>query len=330
MRSGKRLCICALLTTLIVAGAAAEQVRGIVVVEIQVPSDASFERTVELGLEEAAVIDLEADTHFLEGIRVEVVLSNELKKHFDSYALGIYKNLSPTPRKQVRFYTGERALYQYLPYLNRIYIHIPFAGTVVEEPAPVGTYRLQSPVRPEDFPLLLTMIPLSKGIPATIADKKFYFTVKPLLERKGITNIRVRFPSGSEGETIRLFVDGVQIQEAGQPLELPSGIHKLRIVSSSFKEINTSFAVESGVTSVVEVDLEILISRLTVEAPLGTELYLDGEKISNTTAFPLPIGEGNHLVRAKIADHSVSKKFTVQPGKHYHISIIFDIIVKED
>jgi hypothetical protein len=69
---------------------------------------------------------------------------------------------------------------------------------------------------------------------------------------------------------------------------------------------------------------------LTIDAPLGAELFLDGEKIADGISFPIPISEGNHLVRAKIGDHSISKKFAVQKGKHYHLSIIFDIIVNED
>jgi hypothetical protein len=88
--------------------------------------------------------------------------------------------------------------------------------------------------------------------------------------------------------------------------------------------------VESGKTSLVDIELEEMISQLSIDAPLGTELYLDGEKISDTASFPIPISEGTHLVRAKIADHSVSKKFNVQKGKHYHLSIIFDIIINGD
>jgi hypothetical protein len=271
---------------------------------------------------------LEEETPFLEGIRVELLLSNELKKYFDSYALGIYKNVSPRPDTSVRFYSGERALFQYLPYLNRIHIQIPLEKLRIEEPLPVGTYRLENPVMRSDFPLLLTMVPLAKGIPAVVADKKFYFSIKPLLEKKGFVTLVLHFPRGLEGEQVDLFVDDEKISFPVQRQELSSGIHQLQVVSSSFKEVHTSFAVESGKTTVVDLHLEEMISQLTIEAPLGAELYLDGEKLSDP--FPIAIGEGTHLVRAKIADHSVSKKFSVQKGKHYHLSIIFDIIINED
>ena len=174
------------------------------------------------------------------------------------------------------------------------------------------------------------MVPLAKGIPAAIADKKFYFSIKPLLEKKGFATLAIHFPEGLESESLSLFVDGLQINLPAERMELSSGIHQLRVVSSSYREINTSFTVESGKTSLVEIELEKTISHLTIDAPHGTELYLDGEKISESVAFPIPISEGNHLVRAKIADQSISKKFSVAKGKHYHLSIIFDIIINED
>ena len=322
--------ICCILMACSAAVSWPDQIRGLVVEEVRIPSDPAFERTVALSLEEAAVLALEEDTPFVEGIRVELVLSNELKKHFDSFALGIYKNLSPRPEKAVRFYSGERAFFQYLPYLNRIYIHIPIERAPGKEPPPVGTYRLENPLARTDFPLLLTMVPLAKGIPAAIVDKKFYFSIKPLLEKKGFANLMLHFPGGLEGEPVELFVDGIPIDQPRATLELPSGIHQLRIVSASFKEINTSFTVESGKTNQVDIDLEETITQLTIDAPSGTELFLDGEKLADGAAFPIQISEGNHLVRAKIADHSISKKFAVQKGKHYHLSIIFDIIINED
>jgi hypothetical protein len=330
MRALKLLFVSLAFTALAAALQWADQVRGLVVEEVRVPSDASFEKTVALSLEEAVILSLDGETPFLEGIRVELHLSNELKNFFDSYALAIYKNLSPSPQRAVRFYSGQRAFFQYLPYLNRIYIHIPLETVQAQETLPVGTYRLDNPVRRSDFPLLLTMVPLAKGIPDSIADNKFYFSVRPVMEKKGFASLLLHFPDGLETEPISLLVDDVQIEVPKERLELASGIHQLRVVSSSFKEVNTSFAVESGKTSSVDVYLEEMISQLTIEAPQGAELYLDGEKLSEDLSFPIPVGEGNHLVRAKIADRSVSKKFSVQKGKHYHLSIIFDIIINED
>jgi hypothetical protein len=330
MRNPKSLWVYLLITFLLPASLGADQIRALIVEEVRIPSDSEYEDTVEISLEEAAVLHLEEKTQFLEGIRIELHLSNILKKYFDSYALAIYKNLSPYPQTSIRFYQGQKAFFQYLPYLNRIYVQVPIGASRQEETLPVGTYRLEQAVKKEDFPLLITMIPLTKGLPDLIADKKFYFSIRPLLEKKGFAVLSFHFPPGQETDQLTLFVDDREIPYPAGKQELSSGIHQLRILSSSFKEVNASFAVESGKSNVVDIYLEQIISQLTIEAPLGTELYLDGEKIAENAAFPLPVTEGTHLVRAKIADQSISKKFTVKKGKHYHISIIFDIFVNEN
>ena len=198
MKLSKLFCLCTFLAFCVPGICRADQVRGLVVDEVRVRSDAAFEQTVSISLEEAAAITLEGETPFLEGIRIELLLSNELKKYFDSYALALYKNLSPRPQRAIRFYSGERTFFQYLPYLNRIYIQIPLNQSQSEQALPVGTYRLENPLTRADFPLLLTMVPLAKGIPAAITDKKFYFSIKPLLEKKGFVNLAIHFPEGLE------------------------------------------------------------------------------------------------------------------------------------
>jgi hypothetical protein len=86
--------------------------------------------------------------------------------------------------------------------------------------------------------------------------------------------------------------------------------------------------VEPGKTSALDVELQSLTTLLSIEAPQNAEVYLDGEKLSSLTA--LPIAEGSHQVRIKIAEYNVTKKFSAQAGRHYHLSCIFDIIINED
>ena len=321
---------CLLVALLSPALLPADQIRGLIVEEIRVPSSAEYEKTVGISLEEAAVLMLEEETPFLEGIKIELHLSNVLKQYFDSYALAVYKNLVPRPQPSIRFYEGDRAFFQYLPYLNRIYVQIPVDRQRGEEQLPVGTFSLQKPVAKAEFPLLITMVPLSKGIPAEVADKKFYLTIQPQVEKKGYATLALHFPPGLENEPITLRVDDREMPYPVEKQELSSGIHHLQVLSPAFKEINATFAVESGKSSVVDIHLEESISQLSIDAPSAAELYLDGEKLPDSLVFPIPIDEGSHLVLAKIADRNISKKFTVQKGKHYHLSIIFDIIINEN
>jgi hypothetical protein len=311
--------------------ALAEDFRGLVVAEVRLRSEAAFEQSVGIALSEMAAVHLDGDTRFLRGLRLELVLSNLLKQHFDSFALAVYRKVNPGPLPGVKAYQGERIFFQYLPYQNRVYVLLPLGGMEgVDEPLPAGSFRVETPLARNDFPLLVAIRPLMKGIPDAVLESKFVLTVRPILEKKGQFELVLRYPEGMEGEPVALFLDEQELTAFEGRREVPTGLHRLRVTSSAFKEVNTGFTVESGKTSVVEIQLELLASLLTIEAPENAEIYLDGEKLAVFAGIRLPIEEGSHQVRIKVADYSVSKKFTVSKGRHYHISCIFDILVSED
>jgi hypothetical protein len=323
----------------------AQNLRGLVVEELRVPGDAAYERTVGITLEEMAALSLEGDPRFLRGIRLELRLSNLLKQHFDSFALAVYRRLDPEPKKGVTAYRGERIFFQYLPYLNRIQVQLPLsaeldgeaAGETASErfgeTAGDGIYRLQTPLSREDFPILVAILPLMKGIPDTVAEARFYLTVKPVLARRGTIQLSLRSAPGTPTEPITAWLDErelspveLQALKAGQ--ELPAGLHRLRLASPELQEVSTSFTVEPGKNGLLDIELRSLATLLSIEAPQSAEVYLDGEKLSSLTA--LPIAEGTHQVRVKIAEYNVTKKFSASSGRHYHLSCVFDIIISED
>jgi hypothetical protein len=312
-----------------------QNLRGLVVEELRVPGDAAYEKTVGIALEEMAALSLEGDAKFLLGLRLELRLSNLLKQHFDSFALAVYRRLSPEPRKGVMAYQGERIFFQYLPYLNRIQVQVPLSAEEGEPPAEAGEgiYRVPAPLAREDFPIVVAILPLMKGIPDTVAEARFFLTVRPVIARRGIVQLSLRVPPGAQAEPIRAWLDErelapaeLQALKAGQ--ELPAGLHRLRLAAAALQEVNTSFSVEPGKTSALDVELQSLTTLLSIEAPQNAEVYLDGEKLSSLTA--LHIAEGSHQVRIKIAEYNVTKKFSAQAGRHYHLSCIFDIIINED
>jgi hypothetical protein len=322
-----------LLSSILLAahGLSAENIRGLVVDEVTVGAETGFEATSALRLEEMVSVSLAENSRYLKAVHMEILLSNTLKKYFDSFGLVIYKNVSPLPQRGGRAFQGERIFFHYLPYLNRIYVTVPTLPVSGQEPAPaVGSFRLAEPVLPEEFPLLVSVIPLMKGIPNSIQDKQFFLTMRPVLVRKGLVQLALQYPPGSAGEALEVTIDGQPVEGFDEPLELESGIHSLVIRSEAFKEVNATFAIESGQTSKVDIILEEMAITLTLEAPQEAEVYLDGEKVDNHSQTAYPLDPGSHLVRIKIGEYSISKKFTAKPGKNYHISCVFDIIINED
>ena len=308
-----------------------ENIRGLVVDEVILTPAAGSEATSALRLEEMVSVSVAENQRYLKAVHLEILLSNTLKKYFDSFGLVIYKNVSPVPRRGGLAFQGERIFFHYLPYLNRVYVTIPTTPPDDAETAPpVGSFRLEEPVLPEEFPLLIAVIPLMKGIPNSIQDKQFYITLRPVLVKKGLLQLTLQYPPGSEYEALEITIDGQPLEAPDGSLELESGIHSLNIRSLAFKEVNATIAIESGKTSKVDIILEELAIGLTLEAPQEAEVYLDGEKVNNHSQTVYPLDPGSHLVRIKIGDYSISKKFTAKSGKNYHISCVFDIFINED
>ena len=326
-----RLIALPILLILTVLRAGGENIRGLVVDEVHVKPQTDYERTVEISLEEMAAIYVEENTRFLEALRIELLLSNRLKKYFNSFGLAIHKQVSPPPQPGLQSFSGKRAFFHYLPYLNRIYINIPVSGGLQEiSPIPAGTFFLDEPVQTDEFPILISIIPIMKGIPNSIINSKFFLTIRPIIARRGLLKLSVHHPPGKEDEPVELFIDEQQITDPGALLEIESGIHHLQVKSTAFKEVNASFTIESGKTSKVEILLEEIACRLYIEAPQGAEVYLDGEKLVDYAGSRYQLSEGSHIVRIKVGDYSLSKRFLTKSGKDYHISCVFDIIISED
>ncbi len=317
-----------LFTSLLAQG---KNILGLVVSEVNLEVDSDFERTVEISLEELIAVSLAGNTRFLQGVKIELHISNTLKKYFDSFGLSVFKKVTPEPKPGGKFFSGVQAFSHFLPFLNRIYVTIPTSASEQKSDAlPVGSFLLNEPIKPEEFPILIGIIPLMKGIPNSLLDKKFFFTIKPILNSKGLLELSLQYPSGLEDESIELFIDEKQIEDLSDASEYDSGLHHLEVKSLLFKEVNATFTVEPGKTSRVEIILEEITTELSIEAPEGSEVYLDGKKMENSAAVKYQLNEGSHIVRIKIGDYSVSKRFTVKKGKSYYLSCIFDIIITED
>jgi hypothetical protein len=106
-----------------------------------------------------------------------------------------------------------------------------------------------------------------------------------------------------------------------------SGLHELSVESAVFKPATTNFVLAPGQSQLIEISLEPRVSTLTLESLEGATVYLDGKKVSQKK---LKLPGGNHTIRFKLGEYSVSKTFQVEEGKHYRLSLVFDIGLKED
>ncbi|RKX81969.1 MAG: hypothetical protein DRP57_10925 [Spirochaetes bacterium] len=302
-----------------------------VVTEINIPVESEIEKSTKVRLEESVSLNITGNKEFLKSIDIELHQSNILKKFADSFVVYIYKGLNPAPRKGLKNYSGIKIFSHIVPYRNRIYIKIPLKSkeTGNLKASLQSSYLVKQAVSAADFPLLFTIEPIMKGIPDTAFVKYFSLLITPEVENRGFFVLNVKKPEGFKKEQYSVYIDGERTDSVGKPILLTAGIHELLIKSNYFENVNSAFTVEAGKTNTMNILLKQNISTITFDAPENAVIYFDGTKLTPNQLQNLHVKEGDHLIRMKIADYSLTRKITVNKNKRYQISLVFDILVKE-
>ena len=186
-----------------------------------------------------------------------------------------------------------------------------------------------SVIKPGSFPVIVTIQPIIKGVPDTVFERKVFLNTKMDIEKKGLLDVALIKPAGFEKESASILLDEREVKAEEFPLELPSGLHKIAVVSEVFKPKTMNFALNPGQETTLEVALEPGISTLSIESLDGATVYLDGKKLGLEAGGPIELTDGSHTIRFKLGDYSISKTFSVVRGKNYNLSLTFDIELKE-
>jgi hypothetical protein len=308
-----------------------EHIRGLVTQEIQLNVHQEQELSLEMTANELIVIALGGSTRFIRGIQIDVVLSDVLKRYSDSFGLSIYYDIEPRPHRGMRAFTGRKAFFSVLPFTNKSYAKIPLTEGQQTGAMPPGMLGITEVIKPSGFPLILTIQPIMKGVPDSVMNRKIFFTIRLDIEKRGLLDVNLIKPPGFEKEEAAILLDEEQVKTKDFPLELPSGLHKIAVVSDVFKPTTMNFALTPGQETILEIVLEPSISTLTIESIEGATVYLDGEKLSlsDSRGGRIQLTEGSHTIRFKLGEYSISKTFTVIRGKNYNVSLVFDIEMNE-
>ena len=326
----KRACFVLALTILPLL-VSADYIGGIVTQDYTLEVKAGFELNLNMTTSEIILLRLPEETRFLRGLQIEVVLSDELKRYADSFGIGIYSDIDPPPHKNERSFRGKNAFFAVLPYSNRSYVRLPVvADSETAGSETPGTLGTASVVLPSSFPILITIQPIMKGIPDPVSNRKFFLTVKQDIEKKGLMDLKLVKPQGLDREEVVVYLDDKTIDSLTFPLVLDSGLHTLRVTSDVFKNEIVNFALNPGEAKDLAIVLQPAFSTLAIESLEGVAVYLDGKKILPGFGERIQLTEGEHTIRFKLGDYSISRKFTVIKGKNFSISLLFDIKFKED
>lgn len=279
-------------------------------------------KVTEFTLFDLTGIDIKQNP-FIEGLELTLSIPDELAKYRDSFMLNIYYNLDTAPRESLKSYRGQLLLSQIVPVSKKIFISIPLIKGINSDVIPGSILSKQ--VDKTEFPLILSISPVMKGIPSTVLSSIFELEIIPVLSTKGVLDLNL---SGSENQyTIILDRNNLSFKNE---YVLEEGIHQITIRSDNYKEISQSFVISRGNTTKLDLIMEQLLPTVMFEAPEGAEIILDGEKINTSTSKSIQISPGEHVVRMKLGDYSLSKKFTIDAENKYKISLFLDILIQEN
>jgi len=305
-----------------------ESLRGNVTDLVDLSSDARTSLEYPLKVNELLAVEAGGKADFLQGVEVSLRIPSSLSQSGTSFLVMIYKAVSPAVRTGVGNYRALEAGHAVLPARSRIYLELPFRGYSPAYSAAVTPLVQDTPLLAGELPLLITLIPMSKGAPPVLDTESFQLKVTPVWGEVGKVEISL---SGDpvDPDSLILWIDDQQVRFSGQTLTLSAGVHKLLAQAEGFREISRNFAVPKAQTVRLDLPFEHLRSTVLFEAPEDSQIFLDGEKITFPQNGPLSLDDGEHSVMMILGDYRISKRVRIVPGKDYKISLFLDILLQE-
>ncbi len=326
-----------LLCTLAIGGlppdSAADIVRGKILQTSKLGNGVPESQLLPVKLEDLWVITLEEEHDLLKGIEIFIETPKEAQTYRGTYAFYLFGKVSPPPAAtaQSNPLSYEGALLYFKPFIQerKLYVQIPISTKTGFSLAP-DTAILEKPVEKGVFPLLFTFLPIMKGIPESALKAEFKVQVRPLFKDLGKVRFSVKSPKGSVPlEKTRIFLNDQALQLKGDSLNIEPGLKNFRVEIDGFPPFQTTVALEKGKVVTVEVTFIKKEATVHINAPLGTHVFVDGKPVAlNQGEFTLEPGE--HTFSFKLGDYQVSKRFYLEQGKSYGVSLYLDILINED
>lgn len=312
-----------------------------------------------LEVNDALVVKVPKNPLFLKSLSLEVKIPPEVAEFRDSVAYFLYTDVKPEPSANIIDYKANRLFINTFPTRLSCNLLIPLFSSVVMKDTP---YSLVLPAGMDNnsgyvfFRLQLVM----KGTPVNIWDSKFIIDVKPVLDEKGILELNVFAPKKQDVQedfitgtsnsvesvnvTVKtentslekingtgiytLYIDNQIPTLVDDKIILPVGNHHLSIVSDLYRSEVRSVMIEQARTTILDIVLKDITPLIEITAPDGVQIFLDSEQILNWNE-PLPVTEGEHLLKFNIGGYEKIQSFEAFNGKTYKFSLNLDVQVVE-
>ncbi|MEE8440652.1 MAG: hypothetical protein V3S41_02940 [Spirochaetia bacterium] len=311
---------------------AAETVRGPVVDTLEVDPTAG-PLSSEIGLDEIILAGTTGDLRFFDALEIEITIPAAVAEFPGAFTLLLLTTGSFSERAGVAEINGAVVLSQPLTRAGKLTVQIPLHPEA-EVNASAAVTVLDHLLSPEDLPLAITVRSLMKGLPPELAAATFPVTVRPVARRIGSVQVSFIYEDGSEFQSESLLapefdleIDGVPVQIEPEYL-LEPGLHRLSLTSTRYQDQNLTFGIEQARNTRVDVPLLSVLATVSYTAPRGSRVYVDGQALEGETGdfTALP---GEHTIVVVVGDYTVTRRFSVEEGRVYNLSVIMDVAIEE-
>lgn len=285
------------------------------------------ENTIEIALEELTAVVFDKETSFLEGIELNIEIPPALQEYRNSFAVYMYKNISPKPIQTERFYKGTRIFMRMLPVQNKIYIRIPsFEENSMVQNA--DSILVPGFTPRGDYPLLATILPITKGIPGSVYNQVFKISCQPIYSPKGSLTLGINSNLEEGDESFSVSIDNKSVKWPTKDFILDEGLHELVVSSSTGMSKTASVVINAGEKQYLDLQFNYSEPEVIIDAPEGIMIYLDDEElIRKLPGEPVTMEAGEHNVVFEIGGYQYSRDFTLVPGDSLTISLQMDILI---
>ncbi|MDC7224569.1 MAG: hypothetical protein PQJ60_12570 [Spirochaetales bacterium] len=285
---------------------------------------------VEIGLEDLASMDYLYDNPFVQGVELIFHQSSTARLYRNSFALYLYRDVQPEPEGTVSQYRGSQFFMQIIPYTTEFSVKIPFNSdhSLRKEADSVVT----TPVSKEDFPLLLTMLPISKGLPTQAKEAVLSFSVRPLYAEQGGLKIFIEGEENLPEEEMDVRIDGTPMEWPRDYFSLQPGFHTVHIESQMGGSREFNIAIEAGRFTEIRYTLERAFPKLIFTPAPGVVYYLDDREItSEEWGVPMNCQPGNHRIGIKLNENLLlTEEYTLGAGEILTISLDARILIEKN
>lgn len=285
--------------------------------------------TISCGINDALSINLPTNKYFIQGIEIYVKIPQSISEWADCVTWAIYNGITPSSKKSVIDYTGERIAVGNFgdAYSKIITIPIVKDNTIKKDPYTTFIDRLPDLKNNKVFfRLQLAM----KGTSEDILNAKFEVTIKPILTNKGKLTINLKAPDTKYAQKdCIIFIDGKQYDKLDNGYLIEAGEHHISIQSAVYRNEVRNITIKKAEETELTVQLKDVTPLVRISAPEKTSIFLDGEEIKQTKDY-FKIEEGRHSFKFIVGNYEVIKNLNAINGHNYTVSVTLDAIISDD